>query len=497
MQRRCFYMGNDDVIYRTENWDILLEQELEKYPDDIYCAWMNDKFNYAGHCAFPIVSRVWYETLGYFTPGTFHFHFNDTWIFDIAKRIDRCHFISHIVGEHMHYCLGCHKSAMDDTYARNQNSEIGNVLHADRDIFDQKENQDKRQADADKLMKLIESFERVKEKKSGKPETTIHPVRSLPQSLEASDSESSIKRFSILTPSRNRPVRLKTFIDSVFELCEFKHRVEIMVYIDSDDPSIDEYRQLEADIPYAVKFIYGEPMSVSKSWNILAEQCSGDVLIMGNDDLIYRTANWDSLLEKELINYPDDIYCAWMEDELNRKKHCAFPIVSRLWYETLGYFTPGVFHFGYNDTWIYDIAKQIDRCHFIPHIVGEHMYAEANKSPTDDTYIRNKKLYKKDSVIFKQKENQDKRQADADKLLNIINSTKPEIVAVMGMRHARYPDSLKAIESLKEQVDILYLYLTNFPEVPHALQQGWIKILHQSRTPDEVARLELLKNEQI
>ena len=98
-----------------------------------------------------------------------------------------------------------------------------------------------------------------------------------PECLEL--SESRLKRFSILTPSRNRPVRLKTFIDSVFELCEFKHRVEMMVYIDSDDPSIDEYRQLEADIPYAVKFIYGEPMSVSKSWNILAEQCSGDVFI--------------------------------------------------------------------------------------------------------------------------------------------------------------------------------------------------------------------------
>ena len=49
----------------------------------------------------------------------------------------------------------------------------------------------------------------------------------------------------------------------------------------------------------------------------------------------------------------------WMDDRINRENHCAFPIVSRKWCETLGYFTPGVFHFGYNDTWVFDIAQRV------------------------------------------------------------------------------------------------------------------------------------------
>ena len=256
-----------------------------------------------------------------------------------------------------------------------------------------------------------------------RPWEVAPPLPELTNASKSSEQEYAIKKFSILTPSRNRPVMLKAFIDSVFDLCEFNHRVEMMVYVDSDDPAIDEYRELEAGISDTVEFVYGEPMSISKSWNILAKQCSGDVLIMGNDDLIYRTENWDTLLEKELIAYPDDIYCAWMQDKSKGKNHCAFPIVSRLWYETLDYFTPGIFHFGYNDTWIFCIAKLIGRCHFIPHIIGEHKHCK------DDTYLYNRSqrgnLYHKDKVIFNQKENQIKLQSDAEKLMCLIEFKMP------------------------------------------------------------------------
>lgn len=232
--------------------------------------------------------------------------------------------------------------------------------------------------------------------------------------------EKSLK-YSILTPSRNRPARLKTFVQSVYSLCAYPHNVEILVYVDTDDPAISQYKQFEWDteIPHNVQFVYGEPVSISKSWNTLAEQSCGDVLVMGNDDLEYRTQDWDILLQTELEKYPDQIYCAWMQDCINGEKHCAFPIISRKWYDTVGYFAPGVFNFGYNDTWVFDIAKRVDRCHYIPHITAEHCHFSANKSAFDDTYARNRtqqrgNLYALDQVIYEQTASQ--RQADADKL---------------------------------------------------------------------------------
>ena len=109
-----FIMGNDDLIYKTPNWDTTLRDETEKFPDDIYVMWFNDLINADRHCAFPIVSKKWYNAVGYFAPGVFEFLYNDTWVFDIGKRVDRLHYIGDVITEHLHFTVG--KSSYDKTY---------------------------------------------------------------------------------------------------------------------------------------------------------------------------------------------------------------------------------------------------------------------------------------------------------------------------------------------------------------------------------------------
>ncbi len=237
-------------------------------------------------------------------------------------------------------------------------------------------------------------------------------------------------KISLLTPTRQRPGRLARFLQSVSETMSGDNQITAYNYVDNDDPELDEYRQLDSVAgrfsPLAVSFFFEEPKSVSKSWNDLAAQAVDDVneiIIMGNDDQIYRTQNWDLVLVDRVSTYKDRIFCAWFEDLINGSNHCAFPMVSSKWYKTLGYFTPGVFHFGYNDTWIYDIAKKIDRCCFIPQVTVEHMHFSVNKSEVDGTYKRNRvaergNLYEKDIVIFK--ETDALRQADAEKLMKVM-----------------------------------------------------------------------------
>jgi len=217
-------------------------------------------------------------------------------------------------------------------------------------------------------------------------------------------------KFAILTPSRQRPGRLDNFIQSVHGLANDKGRVFTYNYIDSDDPRIKAYEEYQHKQPVNNINHIGEPQSVSKSWNVIAQKAvddGADVLIMGNDDMLYRTQDWDLLLDKEIEKFPDHIYCMWFEDLINGSNHCAFPIVSRVWYETLGYFAPGIFNFGYNDTWTFDIAKRIGRTHFIPHVVNEHLHFTTGKSGVDETTQRNRttergNLYELDKVIFEQ-----------------------------------------------------------------------------------------------
>jgi len=196
------------------------------------------------------------------------------------------------------------------------------------------------------------------------------------------------RKFSILTPTRGRPENAIRFANSVNKTAKDKSSFEQLFYVDNDDPRIDDYRRLFPSNHNQVKVIYGEPMSVSKSWNILAEKCVGDVLIMGNDDLVYRTDGWDEILDTERRKYQDCIYVMWFNDGINGARHCAFPIVSRKWYETLGYFAPGIFEFLYNDTWVFDIGKRINRCHYIDRVLTEHLHFTAGKSNYDETYQR-------------------------------------------------------------------------------------------------------------
>ena len=228
-------------------------------------------------------------------------------------------------------------------------------------------------------------------------------------------------KIAILTPTRGRPEGMKRLVETSKKMASDPDSVSHFFYVDSDDPCYEQYI-----VDSNSTCIFGEPQSVSKSWNCCAKSAikdGADVFIMGNDDQEYCTPAWDHILKEHLARYEDEIYCAWFDDGINGEKHCAFPIVSRKWYMTVGYFAPECFNFGYNDTWIFDIAKRIHRTHYIPEVIAEHKHFTVGKSEMDDTYARNRtqergNLYEKDKIIFESTVRN--RIEDSEKLLAAI-----------------------------------------------------------------------------
>ena len=105
---------------------------------------------------------------------------------------------------------------------------------------------------------------------------------------------------------------------------------------------------------------------------------------MGNDDLIFPGTLWEDQLRGTLP--PDKIGVACFDDGINGGNHFAFPIVTRAWYEALGYFTPECFNFGYHDTWIFDTAKRAGCAHYIGEHLIEHLHPTVGKRPVDQTF---------------------------------------------------------------------------------------------------------------
>lgn len=233
--------------------------------------------------------------------------------------------------------------------------------------------------------------------------------------------------ISLLCPTRGRPDRVCVMIESVIETTEKLENVEILFYIDSDDDKKGDYivsinnllnkynNPFKRVLPHI-----GEPMSISKSWNIIAEKCEGDILVMANDDEVWITKGWDRRLNEEADKFPDDIYCIHFDDGNLHGEGCPFPMVSRKWYETLGYFTPGIFNFAANDSFIYYIAKYIERIHYVPDVLVEHRHYLYKNIEIDDTYKRNRDEYfgKREDVLYLySKECKDKIKEEAKKLI--------------------------------------------------------------------------------
>src|SRR5579875_68588 len=74
--------------------------------------------------------------------------------------------------------------------------------------------------------------------------------------------------LSILCPPRDRVGRLHTFLRSVYTTCEHPERIELLCYVDTDDPALRDYEAFFAAAPQRFPRLrrcamhVGEPMPV-------------------------------------------------------------------------------------------------------------------------------------------------------------------------------------------------------------------------------------------
>ena len=233
--------------------------------------------------------------------------------------------------------------------------------------------------------------------------------------------------FSLLCPSRDRAHRMQVLMESVCRTAERPERVEVLCYVDDDDPSLGEYRRLFADADGRFRrlkrceLVVGESMTVGKLWNVLARRSAGDVLMMANDDQMYLDYAWDAAAEEELRRHPDEIVCLFFDDGQYLPERGDFPMVSRRWFEELGYFTPEIFQFWTHELWIMDIAERIGRLQRVHGIRVDHLHYDQYLAVFDETYRRHRLDWMKseqDGILFRQTAEQ--RESAAEKLRRLM-----------------------------------------------------------------------------
>jgi len=196
-------------------------------------------------------------------------------------------------------------------------------------------------------------FGRVREYCLGSPiEVNVQPGEDI-------EPLSRKTKISLLCPTRGRPREFSRCIDSF--LLNSCHEIETVVLFDNEDKTRHRYPNMS--ITTAVSGPAEEHGTV-QMWNTLAAWATGNYLMMINDDNIMETKGWDIKL---LAQIPaDDMFVAWPNGQ---QAQCINPIVSRRWYETVGWFVPPGFKWFYADTALHSLGAWVGRLVYMPNVV--------------------------------------------------------------------------------------------------------------------------------
>jgi len=232
----------------------------------------------------------------------------------------------------------------------------------------------------------------------------------------ASDPAASV-RISLLVPSRGRAELLRRFLESVLARTERPDLVEVVIYADEDDPPSHGSRVEGLE----VRTIVGPRASMGEYNTACLEQSRGDIVVLGNDDIVIQTQGWDRTLREMHAAMQDGIYLAYPNDLFKGRGLSTFPILSRAACRILAKPFPGEYRGAFIDYHLLDIFKRLQqrghaRLIYLEDVVFEHMHYRTGKGDFDEIYGKRGRFQDDDTFLRLR----DERQAAAQRLLAAV-----------------------------------------------------------------------------
>lgn len=190
------------------------------------------------------------------------------------------------------------------------------------------------------------------------------------------------EKISVLVPTRGRVERLRAMIASFDRTTGNLPNAELVFRCDDDDPATIEFLRAWGGHQIVVGPRLAGYDSMPAYFNELAEAATGDVLMCGNDDMVFKTEGWPArLLFHASSRYPDGLFNLGVVT-LNAE-HFPFSTVSRKMVDAMGFlWDPRIF---WGDIFLRDVAGLHGRAALVDDVEIEHAWA--GYTP-DDTFAQ-------------------------------------------------------------------------------------------------------------
>ena len=208
--------------------------------------------------------------------------------------------------------------------------------------------------------------------------------------------------ISFCCPSRGRPELAKRLVDTATAMQEGE--TEFLFYLNSDDPTLEQYK----DLLDAKHYTVGINQSTCYSWNQMAKQAKHDIVMLMGDDVQVKTQGWDTIILNEFERYEDKILMVvpsdgrmkgtaklkveeptlWRDEPLP----AAHFAVHQNWIKTLGYLAPPFFWHWHVDSYTQKVARKIGRCLYLPTVEfkAKKMFDDTGKQVRTHLNINNR-----------------------------------------------------------------------------------------------------------
>lgn len=192
--------------------------------------------------------------------------------------------------------------------------------------------------------------------------------------------------ISVCCPTRGRPESMRRLVESVRATADGP--VQVIFYLDDDDPdsALMASRLGMAGLYGQVMHIIGERITMSDTWNVLARHAAYEILMACGDDVVFRTAGWDTQVRAAFAAVEDRIVLVHGDDLIHGPRLATHPFLHRRWVDAVGHLVPNGFSCDYTDTWVQEVADALGRRRYLPDVVTEHLHPIAGKARLDDTH---------------------------------------------------------------------------------------------------------------